>query len=311
MSSGELAGARTRVRTLALTALAMVAFAGNSVLCRMALGRASIDAASFSTLRLASGAVALVLIMAATRGGALRAEGSWMSATMLFLYAVPFSFAYVSLSTGTGALILFGAVQVTMILSALRTGERPDPRQWLGLALALAGLFYLVLPGLAAPSPLGSVLMALAGFSWGIYSLRGRGGSNPLAQTTGNFCRSVPLALAVSAIALRSTQIELAGVLLAIASGALASGVGYVIWYAALRGLSSTRAAIVQLSVPVLAAAGGVIFLAETISLRLALSAVLVLGGVALALAGSEQVARRAVAVERPTGYSLSPEADG
>jgi drug/metabolite transporter (DMT)-like permease len=209
---------------------------------------------------------------------------------MLFLYAIAFSFAYLSLSAGTGALILFGTVQVTMILVALRTGERPQPVEWLGLLLALGGLVYLVLPRLDAPSPLSSALMTLAGTAWGIYSLRGRGSRSPLAETTGNFIRAVPFILVVLIVSLNGVHLTPTGILLAMLSGAVASGVGYVIWYAALARLTATRAAIVQLSVPVLAAWGGVAFLAEEISLRLILAAVLILGGIALAIAGRRKV---------------------
>ena len=203
---------------------------------------------------------------------------------MLFLYAIAFSFAYLSLSTGTGALILFGTVQATMILAALRSGERPGLSEWAGLTIALAGLVYLVFPGLAAPSPTGSALMAVAGISWGIYSLRGRGTTDPLADTTFNFVRSVPLVVAVSLLTLGSLELSPKGVWLACLSGSLASGVGYVAWYAALRGMTRARAATVQLSVPVLAAAGGVATLSEDISIRLLLSTLLILGGLGLAL---------------------------
>jgi drug/metabolite transporter (DMT)-like permease len=213
-------------------------------------------------------------------------RGNWISAMMLFLYAIAFSFAYLSLSAGTGALILFGTVQLTMILVALRTGERPQLLEWSGLLLALAGLVYLVLPGLEAPSPLGSSLMILAGIAWGIYSLRGRGSSSPLADTTGNFIRAVPLILVVLIVSLNGVHLAQTGVLLAVLSGAVASGVGYVIWYAALAGLTATRAAVVQLSVPILAAWAGVGLLAEDMSLRLILAGVLIIGGIALAIAG-------------------------
>lgn len=278
------------MRTISLTALALVAFAANSVLCRVALRDATIDAATFSTIRLTAGAATLLLVTAWLRRSASPADGSWMSAGMLFLYAVPFSFAYTSLSAGTGALILFGCVQATMIVAALASGERPHPLQWSGLALALGGLVCLVLPGLATPSLAGAVLMALAGFSWGIYSLRGRSAADPLAQTTNNFVRCVPLVLVVSLLALPRFHMQRQGILLAIASGALASGLGYVAWYEALRGLTATRAAVVQLLVPVLAALGGVIFLVETISARLVLSAAMVLGGTGLALMGRERL---------------------
>ncbi len=278
------------LRTITFTALALVAFAANSVLCRIALSQATIDAATFSTIRLTAGAATLLLITVLTRGGAPGVETSWISAAMLFLYAVPFSFAYIRLTTGAGALILFGCVQLTMMSAALWSGERPHPLQWLGLGLALGGLVYLVLPGLAAPSLLGASLMALAGFSWGVYSLRGRGAADPLAQTTNNFVRTVPLVVVVSLFTMPQFHVQRKGVLLAVASGALASGLGYVVWYQALRGLTATRAAVVQLLVPILAAVGGVIFLAEAISLRLAVAAVIVLGGIALALIGRERL---------------------
>jgi drug/metabolite transporter (DMT)-like permease len=276
-------------RTVACTLAALVAFAGNSVLCRLALGRASIDAATFSTVRIAGGAGMLLATTALRRSDQGRHEGSWMSALVLFFYAIPFSFAYNSLTAGTGALILFGAVQVTMMLAALGTGERPHWSQWLGLLMALAGLTYLVLPGLAAPSLSGSFLMALAGIMWGVYSLRGRGAANPLRLNTSNFVRALPLTAAVSAVAYSRIHVSANGLLLALASGAITSGLGYVLWYTALRNLSATRAAIVQLTVPILAGAGGVLFLGEVISARLVLSALVVLGGIALALTGGRR----------------------
>jgi drug/metabolite transporter (DMT)-like permease len=273
------------VRTLVLTASALACFAANSILCRLALRTAAIDPASFSTVRLVSGAAALaVLARLLRRHGRPRPRGDWMSAGMLFLYAVPFAFAYLSLSAGTGALILFGCVQSTMIVSALRSGERPHHLEWGGLFLATAGLVYLVLPGLDAPAPRGFVLMVAAGIAWGLYSLHGRGATDPLLDTAGNFARAVPLAAAVSAIAVAQLHLSLDGVLLATASGALASGVGYAVWYTALRGLTATRAATVQLCVPVLASIGGVLFLSETVTTRLVVATVLVLGGVALAV---------------------------
>jgi drug/metabolite transporter (DMT)-like permease len=265
----------------------MAAFASNSILNRMALGQQSIDAVSYTTIRLVSGALVLWLIASSQKKSAgPKVRGSWISAAMLFLYAIAFSFAYLSLSAGTGALILFGSVQVTMILAALRSGERPQFLEWLGVVLALGGLVYLVLPGLRAPSPLGSALMTVAGIAWGVYSLRGRGAGSPLAETTGNFLRAVPLILVVLILSLGATKLSQIGILLAVLSGAVASGLGYVIWYAALAGLTSTRAAIVQLSVPVLAAWAGVVFLAEDLSMRLILAAALILGGIALAVAG-------------------------
>ena len=282
-----------KLKLLVFTGLAMIAFAANSVLCRVALGGAAIDAASFSSIRLASGALALSLITTATgRATAIRTQGNWRSATWLFLYAVPFSFAYLTLSTGSGALLLFGAVQATMILAGLVAGERPHPLEWTGLAVALGGLVYLVLPGLTAPPPGGSALMLTAGVAWGCYSLRGRGNGDPIGTTTGNFVRAVPLALVVSTTLLTRVHCTPRGLALACASGAITSGCGYVVWYAALRGLTATRAATVQLSVPILAAAGGVVFLAEAISLRLVLSGVAILGGVGLALSGRTRIAR-------------------
>ena len=286
------------------TASALTAFAANSLLCRLALGHTALDPASFSTIRLASGAGTLMLITLSTRRGSIGLRGSWGSAALLFLYAVPFSFAYVSLGAGTGALILFGAVQATMLIAALSSGERPHVVQWSGLILALGGLVYLVMPGLAAPSLTGSALMALAGFAWGLYSLRGRGASDPLAETAGNFARSVPLAVGVSIAAATHAELDADGALLAVLSGALASGLGYVAWYAALSGLSATRAASVQLAVPLLAAAGGVVFLSERITGRLIVSAILILGGVALALTRTERRRRR----PHPAGAHRPPE---
>ena len=271
------------MRIVLLTMVTMVAFAANSILCRLALGEATIDAASFSALRLLSGALTLWLLVTLRRGPTTLG-GSWTSATYLFLYAVPFSFAYESLATGTGALILFGAVQATMLLAAVLSGERPGWLQWLGLITALGGLVYLVLPGVSAPDPLGSALMTVAGVCWGFYSLRGRAATDALGDTAGNFARSLPLVALVSAASLSDMRVEAAGAMLAVASGALASGVGYAIWYAALRDLTASVAATVQLSVPVIAAVGGVIFMSEAVTLRLAIASGLILGGVALAL---------------------------
>jgi drug/metabolite transporter (DMT)-like permease len=266
------------LRTGLLTAIAMTAFAANSLLCRFALRQTGLDPATFTLVRIASGALMLVLL---TRlAGGRRVTGNWPSAAALLAYAACFSFAYVALSAGTGALLLFGAVQATMILRGLIGGERLNLPQWAGLLLALGGLVLLVLPGVSAPPLFRALLMAAAGVAWGVYSLRGRGVADPLAATAGNFARAVPLALLVLlAGGLRPHGI---GLLYAVLSGAGASGLGYAIWYAALRGLNATRAATVQLSVPVITALASVPVLGERITLRLAIASVAVLGGIAL-----------------------------
>ena len=279
-------------RVFMLTALAMLAFAANSMLCRMALKPGLLDPASCISLRLASGALMLWLLLrirAPGGGAAFRRGGDWTSALALFVYAAAFTFAYVSLPVGTGALLLFGAVQATMLIAGYRRGERQGPAQALGLAAALAGLVYLVLPGLAAPDPMGAALMAAAGIAWGIYSLRGRGAGDPLSATAGNFLLAVPLALLSSLLFLPRLHVTPLGALYALTSGAVTSGLGYVIWYAALKGLTATRAAIVQLSVPVIAAFGGVLVLYEAVTPRLLVSSCAVLGGVALAILGRQR----------------------
>ncbi|HJU60513.1 MAG TPA: DMT family transporter [Candidatus Binatia bacterium] len=273
------------IATAALTVLALIAFAANSVLCRLALAEPIIDPASYTAVRLITGAVTLWIVAAFRRGGSLgKSGGNWISAAMLFLYAATFSFAYVSLSAGTGALILFAAVQITMIAVGLYTGERPDILEWLGLFIAISGLIYLVSPGITAPSLLGSVLMASAGIAWGIYSLRGRGATDPVGVTTDNFLRTVPFAVALILLWLSTLTITPMGFLWAAVSGSITSGLGYVLWYAALPRLTATRAATVQLAPAPLAALGGVIVLSEAISLRLVVSTVVILGGVGLAI---------------------------
>jgi drug/metabolite transporter (DMT)-like permease len=261
----------------------MVAFASNSLLCRLALRQTRIDAASFTLIRLLSGAIALWLIVI-TRKTARNTAGSWTSALALFTYAAAFSFAYISLSAGTGALLLFGAVQATMILWGLRKGERLNLQQWFGLAIALGGLITLVSPGLSAPPIGGALLMTGAGIAWGIYSLRGKGAGDPTSVTAGNFWRSVVFAAVLNTALLRWINLDLAGVCYAIVSGAIASGIGYVIWYSALPGLKATTAATVQLSVPVLAAIGGILFLSESITSRLVFASLLILGGIGLVI---------------------------
>lgn len=280
---GDSPAGAAPARVLLLTIAALFAFAGNSILCRLALGEGSIDAASFATLRLGSGALVLWLLL---RFRGARPAGSWAGGLALALYAVPFTFAYLLLGAGTGALVLFGCVQAIMIAAGLREGERPRGREWSGLLLALGGLVYLVAPGLTAPAPLGSILMALAGSAWAAYSLLGRNAASPVAATAGNFLRSLPVTLLVSLGSLRSAHLSPRGALLAVVSGAITSGLGYVIWYAALRGLTATRAATAQLAVPALTAVGGVLLLGEPVTVRLVLAALLILGGIALALHG-------------------------
>jgi drug/metabolite transporter (DMT)-like permease len=271
----------SRRLTLSLTLLAMIAFAGNSLLCRLALQQTAIDPASFTSIRILSGALTLWLIMR-VRSDNHSSAGSWPSALALFTYAAAFSYAYVSLSAATGALLLFGAVQATMIGYGLWAGERFRLRQSTGLTLALLGLVGLLLPGLSAPPLAGALLMLGAGVAWGIYSLRGKGAGDATCITAGNFLRAVPMAVLLSLAALPWTSVDAAGFWLAVSSGALASGVGYAIWYMALRGLKATSAATVQLSVPVITAVGGIVFLGEAISLRLLIASAAILGGIAL-----------------------------
>ncbi|MDB5744598.1 MAG: protein of unknown function transrane [Polaromonas sp.] len=271
------------LRILFLTTGAMAAFAGNSLLCRMALKETGIDAASFTAIRLASGALVLWAVARSTRG-AQAGQGNWLSALALFAYAACFSFAYVSLPTGTGALLLFGAVQALMIGYGIWSGERLRPLQLAGLALAFGGLAGLLLPGVSAPPLAGSVLMLLAGMSWGVYSLRGKGAGDPTRVTAGNFLRAAPLALGLGLAMLlfRGASLDAAGLWLAVASGALTSGIGYAVWYTVVPALKATTAASVQLSVPVLAALGGIAFLGEQLTLRLVLASLAILGGIAL-----------------------------
>lgn len=273
-------------RTLALTLMALVCFASNSLLSRLALGPKLMDAASFSSVRVLSAALILAAVVFARRRHLPKLSyASWRSTAALFIYVIFFTFAYLQLAAGTGALILFGMVQITMFAVAFREGERFSAISWLGLALAIGGLVWLVSPGVEAPDLLGSLLMAVAGVAWGAYTLLGRGADHPVELNAANFLCCVPLVLAVSLAFAGDFHAEARGVWLAIASGAIASGLGYAIWYAALRGLAATRAATVQLAAPVIAAIGGVILLSEPLTLRLVLSSAAVLGGVAIVLA--------------------------
>ena len=288
------------VRIILLTSLAMIAFAGNSLLCRAALEHTSIDAASFTTIRLTSGAVMLWLVVR-MRHGTHAGEGNWLSAFALFVYAAGFSFAYVSLPAATGALLLFGAVQTTMIGHGIWAGERLLRLQLIGLLLALGGLVGLLMPGLSAPPLYGSALMLCAGVAWGVYSLRGKGAGDPTKVTSGNFLRAVPIAAALSILMLNGTSRTTPdfGTLFV---GTLASGIGYAIWYTVLPGLKATSAATVQLSVPVIAAAGGVVFLAEPLTMRLILASVAILSGIALVIHERQYAtgAPQAVPSDRP-----------
>lgn len=282
-------------KTLALTVLALVAFAANSVLCRLALGVNAIDASSFTVIRLLSGALVLLTILKlSSHNKGVTSRGNWVSGGMLFVYAITFSFAYITLDTGTGALILFGSVQLTMILASICSGLRLHITEWLGIFIAFTGLVYLVLPGVSTPSLTGFILMTLAGIAWGVYTLKGRGSSDPLADTSWNFLRTMPLVIILAIFTMANAQLSFDGILLAVFSGAIASGIGYTIWYAALAGLTTTQAAVVQLSVPVIAAFGGVIFVEEAVSLRLTLSAGMILGGILLAIMGRRQLKRPA-----------------
>ena len=284
----------SQARIAGLTVLAMMAFAGNSILCRLALRHTAIDPASFTAIRIFAGALMLWL-MGMARRGAGRLAGNWGSALALFTYAAGFSFAYVSLPVAAGALLLFGAVQATMIGFGLWRGERLGAVQMGGLALACCGLVYLLLPGLAAPPLAGSALMLAAGAAWGVYSLRGKGSGNATATTSGNFVRAAAFAAALSAAMMPWASLDRAGVVYAVASGAITSGVGYAIWYTALPRLKVTSAATVQLSVPVITALGGVLFLSEPITQRLAIASAAILSGVVLVIVSKGGVSSQAV----------------
>lgn len=302
------------IKIITYTLLALIAFAGNSVLCRLALGEQLIDPASFTVIRMISAALTLVIILqfVSTREAskANKTEsavnekenrqgnhGSWGASLMLFVYAVAFSYAYVSLDTATGALILFASVQLTMICISVFSGARLHITEWLGGSIAFIGFIYLVLPTVTAPSFIGFMLMTLAGIAWGIYTLKGRQSKNALLDTAYNFFRTVPLSLILLIILLTNLEATTTkqGVVLAVVAGAITSGIGYTIWYSALTGLSSVQAAVLQLTVPIIAAFGGVIFVSEAISLRLVISASIILGGILLVVSGRKLMANTSV----------------
>ncbi len=295
-------------RVVALAATAMVAFASNSVLNRFALDEGSIDAATFSTIRISSGALLLVLLVAVRKGPAVRLHSrrAWISAAMLFGYASAFSFAYLRIGAGAGALLLFGVVQIVMYSHAIARGERPGWAGWVGLAMAAAGIVALVAPGATAPDPVGAALMVVAGLAWAGYTLRGRGASDPIGTTAANFVLAVPFALALQAIVAigsRSTvQVEPAGVAAAVMSGAVASALGYTVWYAVLPRLTGIQAGIIQLAPAPLAVFGGVLLLGEALTLRVVAASVLVLSGVAAGVVASQRSKPRGRAAEAAGG---------
>lgn len=275
------------IKIITCTIFALLAFAGNSVLCRLALGENTIDAASFTIIRLLSGIIVLIFAVKITKTTSdANSKGSWLSASMLFIYTVAFSFGYISLDTGTGALILFGAVQITMIIVSVISGNRLHYSEWLGLFIAFSGFVYLITPSLTTPSLTGFILMTVSGIAWGGYTLVGRDSKKPLSDTAYNFLRTSPFVLALIIFTFKDSNLSAEGVLFAVLSGAIASGVGYSVWYIALGGLSVTQAAVVQLFVPIIAAIGGVIFTNEPITLRLVESSALVLGGILTLILG-------------------------
>jgi drug/metabolite transporter (DMT)-like permease len=278
-------GSTLGVRTISLTLLALVAFASNSLLTRLALGSRRLDAASFTAIRLASGAVMLAAIVLVQSRSWRSLRGTRIAGPLaLFAYAAPFSFAYLRIGAAVGALVLFGVVQLTMIGYGIARGEHPTPVMWLGLALAAGGLLVLTVPSVARPDPIGVVLMAIAGCAWAVYTLVGRGASDPIAANARSFLWSTPLAFLLVVLARTPVHATTSGVALALVSGAITSGVGYAIWYRALPGLTVTQAAVAQLSVPVIAAAGAVLTLGETVTTRLVLAGLAVLSGVGLVL---------------------------
>ncbi|WP_415905357.1 DMT family transporter [Neptuniibacter sp. QD48_55] len=275
------------------TLIALIAFAGNSVLCRLALGDEAIDAASFTSIRLLSGIVILLAIFIfMNRGKANAAKGSWKGAFFLFAYAITFSYGYITLETGIGALVLFGSVQISIILINMLKGNKLHSMEWIGTIVAFAGFVYLIFPSLATPSAVGFGLMTMAGVAWGFYTLAGKDSNNPLGDTTYNFLRTLPFVLILVLLSFDDASLSTEGIWLAILSGGLASGIGYAIWYQALGSLSAIQAAVVQLLVPVIAAAGGVAFAGEEVTWRLVIASVVVLGGIMIVITGKQILER-------------------
>jgi drug/metabolite transporter (DMT)-like permease len=279
--------------TFVLTAVAMLAFAANSLLAREALGGFSIDAAGYTAVRIISGALVLYGLLqrgnSAGQGAHRRLPGDWWAAAALFVYAIAFSAAYISLGAATGALILFSSVQASMLAWGLRKGDRPSRQEMIGFVVAFAAFVYLILPGVGRPDPVGSMLMIASGFAWAVYTLRGRGSRNPLGETAGNFVRAAAFCLPLVAFALLYETASPAGVALALTSGVVASGLGYSIWYKALRGLSTFQAALIQLSVPVIAALGAILLLDEQLTLHFVVAGACVLGGIAFAILAKQK----------------------
>ncbi|NBB50674.1 EamA family transporter [Rhizobium sp. CRIBSB] len=279
--------------TIVLTAVAMLAFAANSLLAREALGTVSIEAAGYTAVRIISGAVVLYGLMrrgqTVPRGTGPDLPGDWWAATALFVYAIAFSAAYLSLGAATGALILFSSVQASMLTVGLVRGDRPSVQEIIGFAIAFAAFVYLILPGVGRPDPVGCMLMIASGVAWAVYTLRGRGSRDPIGQTAGNFVRASAFCLPLAVFAGFNETTSTTGALLALASGVIASGLGYAIWYTALRGLTTFQAALIQLSVPVIAAFGAILFLSEQLTLHFVVAGACVIGGIALAILAKQQ----------------------
>lgn len=278
------------MKILLYTILALVAFAGNSILCRMALGGNAIDPASFTLVRLLAGAVVLAVILKLkTNSRGVRSRGSWRAALMLFVYALAFSYAYLSLNTAAGALVLFGSVQIVMILVSLLKGGKLHWFEVIGVVIAFSGLVYLVFPGVSAPSLGGFLLMTLAGIAWALYTIAGKGSADPLSDTAYNFIRTLPLLILLGGVAIMQCDITLGGICLALLSGGVTSGIGYSIWYSVVKKISVVQAAVVQLFVPIIAAVGGVIFVNESLSYRIILSSIFTLSGILVVMISRQQ----------------------